>query len=124
MNFSVDKQEKYTILGLQETKLNSLMAPELKSEFLVLSNENHKNVVLDLSEVTFVDSSGLSAILIGNRMCKNADGIFVLAGVHENVLKLLRISQLQNILNIVPSVSEAIDLIIMEEVERDINNEE
>ena len=124
MNFSIDKQDRYSVFTLSEAKLNSLLAPELKSELYVLNNEGQQNIVFDVSDVTFIDSSGLSAILIGNRICKNAGGSFVLAGVNENVSKLLRISQLDNILHIVPTVQEGIDLVLMEEVERDINSEE
>ena len=92
MNFSIDKQERYSLFTLSEPKLNSLLAPELKSELYVLNNEGNKNIVFDVSEVTFIDSSGLSAILIGNRICKNAGGSFVLVGVSDNVAKLLKIS--------------------------------
>ena len=88
IKFSVDRQEQYSIIMLDEEKLNSLNAPELKSEMVVLNNEGANNIILNLSNVSFVDSSGLSAILIGNRLCTNDNGSFVLTNVQENVLKL------------------------------------
>ena len=39
MKFTTDKQEKYTVLALHEENLNSLIAPDLKSEFVFLRNE-------------------------------------------------------------------------------------
>ncbi|MCH8331788.1 MAG: STAS domain-containing protein [Bacteroidetes bacterium] len=124
MNATVDKQEQYAVLTLNEPKLSSLLSPAMKSELVVLNNEGIKNIILDLSSVNFIDSSGLSAILVGNRMCKNAGGSFILTGLGDNVIKLLKISQLDNILNIFPTKTEAIDFVLMEEVERDISDDE
>ena len=63
MKFSVDKQDAYTIFHLDEENLNSLVAPDLKSEFVLLSNEGITSLIFDLGNVKYVDSSGLSAIL-------------------------------------------------------------
>lgn len=123
MKFTQDKRERYLIFKLQEPKLDSLVAPSLKSEFVILSNEGFRNMIIDLSEVSFVDSSGLSAILIGNRLCKDADGTLVLTGVQESVMKLVKISQLDSILNIAGSEEEANDFILMNEVQREIDTD-
>ncbi len=120
MKFTVDKRERYLIFELQETRLDTANAPNLKTEFVVLSNEGFRNMIIDLSSVSFVDSSGLGAILIGNRLCKNARGTFVLTGVQDAVMKLIKISQLDEILNIAGSEEEANDFILMEEVQREI----
>jgi anti-anti-sigma factor len=123
MKYSVDKQEKYTVLQLEEENLNSLVAPKLKSEFVILSNEGVKNLILDLTDVRFVDSSGLSAILTANRLWKSL-GSFVLTGLaSSNVQKLIEISKLDTVLTVVPTVSEAVDYVFMEELEREINKE-
>lgn len=122
MKFSVDKKEKYCVFKLEDEKLNTLNAPKLKSELVILNASGVRNIILDLSEVTFVDSSGLSAILIGNRLCKNVNGTFVIAHLNEYVSKLIKISQLDSILNILPTVEEAADFIMLEEEERALKN--
>jgi anti-anti-sigma factor len=122
MKFSIDKKDKYCVFKLEDEKLNTLNAPKLKSELVILNAGGAENIILDLSEVTFVDSSGLSAILIGNRLCKNVNGTFVAARLNEYVAKLIKISQLDNILTILPTVEEAVDFIMMEELERDLKN--
>ncbi len=123
MKYSVDKQEKYAVFQLQEDNLNSLVAPKVKSEFVILSNEGVKNLILDMSEVKFVDSSGLSAILTANGLWKNL-GSFVLTGIeHPSVKKLIEISRLDTVLSIVPTVAESIDFIFMDEIERELNEE-
>ncbi len=120
MKFTVDKRERYLIFELQESRLDTGIAPNLKTEFVLLNNEGFRNMIVDLSAVSFVDSSGLGAILIGNRMCKNARGTFVLTGVQDPVMKLIKISQLDEILMIAGSEEEANDYILMEEVQREI----
>lgn len=123
MQYSINKQEKYSILSLQEENLNSVVAPKLKSEFVILSNEGVPNLILDLTDVHYVDSSGLSAILTANRLWKNG-GTFVLTGIeHDAVRKLIEISRLDTVLTIVPTVKESIDYVFMEALERDLNGE-
>lgn len=123
MKYSVDKQDRYTVFQIQEENLNSIIAPNLKSEFVILSNEGVSNLILDLSQVAYVDSSGLSAILTADRLWKQL-GSFILTGIHnENIDKLIKISKLDSILTIVPTVEESIELVHMEEVERELNLE-
>jgi anti-sigma B factor antagonist len=122
MKFTIDKQEKFCVFSLQEEKLNSQIGPLLKSEMILLNAEGFRNIIFDLSEVKFVDSSGLSAILISDRLCKNAEGTFVLTNINEQVLRLLRISQLDSVLHTVPTLQEAKDLVLMEEIERDFSD--
>lgn len=122
MKFKVDKKDKYCVFKLEDEKLNTLNAPKLKSELVILNAGGIKNIILDLSDVSFVDSSGLSAILIGNRLCKNIEGTFVVTCLNEYVSKLIKISQLESILNITPTVEEAADFVMMEELERDLKS--
>ena len=123
MKYSVDKQERYTVMRIQETNLNSVVAPELKGEFVVLSNEGVRSLIVDLSDVEYIDSSGLSSILTANRLWKQS-GSFVLTGAqHPSVKKLIEISRLDTVLTIVPTVEESIDYVYMEDVERDLAEE-
>jgi anti-anti-sigma factor len=123
MKFSVDKEEKYTIFRIDESNLNSVIAPNLKSEFVLLHNEGVNNLILDLSEVKFVDSSGLSSILTANRLWKE-NGSFLLTGiVHPSVIKLIDISRLNNVLVIIPTLEEAVEYIFMSEIERELMSE-
>ncbi|NNC85901.1 MAG: STAS domain-containing protein [Bacteroidia bacterium] len=123
MHFTVDKHEKYVVIKLHEEKLNTLISADLKAELVVMQSQGFDNIILDLTDTKYCDSSGLSAILVGNRICKNANGTFVLTGLNDVVKKLVEISQLNNVLVITPTLSEAIDIVIMDEVERDITDE-
>ena len=123
MKYSVDKREHYSIFTLDELKLDSILAPVVKSEFIIFRNEGVKNLVLDLSGVKFVDSSGLSAILTANRLWKGF-GSFIITGVdHPSVKKLIEISRLDTVLTIIPTMQEATDYIMMEELEKELTAE-
>jgi len=124
MKFSIDKQEKYSLISLDEEKLDSTISPLLKSEFITLNAEGFRNIVLDLSKTKISDSSGLSAILVANRLCTGDEGIFILTGLTEHVSKLIKISQLDTVLNILPTIAEAVDNVFMHELERSLKNEE
>jgi len=124
MKFSVDKQEKYALIKLDEEKLDTYISPLLKSELVTYNAEGIKNIILDLSNIKYTDSSGLSAILVANRLCSGDDGIFVLTGLTEHVNKLIKLSQLDTVLNILPSVQEAIDSVFMHELEKGLESEE
>lgn len=121
MKYSIDKQEKYSILALDEEKLDTLVAPKLKSEFVTLFQSGTSNLILDMSKVKYVDSSGLSAILVANRLAGDEDGFLILAGITPHVMKLITISKLDNVLNLFPTVKEAIDAIFLSEVEKELS---
>lgn len=123
MKYTIDKQEKYSMLRLHEEKLDSSVAPSLKSELITLHAEGVKNIILDLTEVKYTDSSGLSALLVGNRILQEDGGVFVLASLSDHTMKLIRISQLDSVLNIVPSIEEAVDSVFMHEIEKDMKDE-
>lgn len=120
MKYSIDKQDKYCLIRPEEEKLDSTKAPSLKSELITLQAEGTRNVILDLSGVKYVDSSGLSALLVGNRVFHEQGGMFVLSGITEHVMKLIKISQLDGVLNILPTVEEGVDAVFMNEIENDL----
>lgn len=123
MHFETQQNDRFALITSKVEKLDSIKAPDLKSELVYLNKQGYRNVIVDLSTSKYCDSSGLSAILVGNRLCKELDGSFVLAGIQEGVQKLISISQLDEVLNVTPTVNEAKDLLFMEEVERDLGDE-
>lgn len=124
MKYQIDKQERYSVFTLEEPQLNSMIAPLLKSEFVFLHNEGVRNLIFDLQQVDYIDSSGLSSILTANRLWKD-NGSFVLTNMNsEGVRNLIEISKLDGILTIIPTIDESVDYIFMEDIERDLNDEE
>jgi anti-anti-sigma factor len=124
MKFSVEKDETYAVIISHVEKLDSLSAPDLKTELLYLIKSGQRNIIVDLENSRYCDSSGLSALLTGNRLCKEIEGTFVICTLQTMVEKLLQISQLSGVLNNTPTRNEAIDLVMMEDIERDLRNNE
>ena len=120
MKFVIDKQDKYALITLEEENLNSLMAPDLKSEFVFLRNEGVRNLIFNMEHVKYVDSSGLSAILTANRLWKDYGSFIITGVVHPSVEKLIKISRLDTILTLIPTVAESVDYVYMEETEREM----
>jgi anti-anti-sigma factor len=60
-----------------------------------------------MSATRYCDSSGLSAILLANRICKEASGKFILCGLQENVEKLIQMAQLDKVLTVTKNQQQA-----------------
>lgn len=114
MDFKVEKKEHYTLIQILKEKLDTHLAPNVKSELVLISGNGEKNIMMDLSKVKYCDSSGLSAILVANRLCKNANGNFVLSGLNPAVERLISISQLNAVLNISSDIAEGETMIAAE----------
>jgi len=115
--FTVDRGERYTLIKVTAEKLDTLVAPALKSELVVLNADGVRNLIIDLGDTRYCDSSGLSSILVANRLCKNSNGVMVLAGLQDSVKKLITISQLDTILKITGGIPDAIDAVVASDVE-------
>jgi anti-sigma B factor antagonist len=107
MHFETKKNGTATILKIIERKLDASISPELKGEFLVLCKPQLKVLILDLSDVEFCDSSGLSALLIAERKMRENGGIVKLVGVHKKVLSLIKISHLDRAFQIYDTLAKA-----------------
>ncbi|MCZ2102584.1 MAG: STAS domain-containing protein [Chitinophagales bacterium] len=124
MKFTIDKTDRYTIFKIHEENLNSIIAPDLKSEFVLLHNEGVSNLIFDMADVKYVDSSGLSSILTANRLWKDYGCFVITSAVNPAVKKLIEISRLESILTLIPTVQEAIDYVFMEDIENELLSSE
>ena len=111
MSFKIQKKDKFTLVKTSVEKLDTTVAPVLKSELVILNSDGVQNIIIDLSATRYCDSSGLSAILVANRLCKNAGGTLVITGLQEPVKNLISISQLDSILNIAESLEDSIEML-------------
>lgn len=111
MNFEVEKKENHSLITSKVEKLDTVVAPELKSEVVLLDKNGENSMIIDLSETRYCDSSGLSALLVANRLTRAASGTLVISGLQPSVEKLIQISQLHTVLNITNTVEEAVELL-------------
>ncbi|MFB7908356.1 STAS domain-containing protein [Kitasatospora sp. NPDC056076] len=76
-------------------------APRLHRE-LTCALDTHQNVLLDLSQVTFMDCSGLGALVQARNQADRTGGRLALRGVGHPVARLLRLTGLTGRLGPVP----------------------
>ncbi len=100
MNFKIEEKKNLIILRCVSDKLDSFTSSELKTLFLHHSNNGCKNFIIDLSLAKYCDSSGLSALLVGNRIIKEKEGSLNIFGLNPMVKKIISISQLDTVFNI------------------------
>lgn len=107
MSFQTHKDGKFSIIQADINMLDGSVAPDLKAIFLQLTNEGYNKIILDLNSVKYCDSSGLSSILIGHRLCRDTDGLFILCGMQSAVSKIIQIAQLDKVFSITENVEAA-----------------
>jgi anti-anti-sigma factor len=108
MHFETKKNGKAMVLKLKEKRLDAAIAPELKGEFMILCTPQTRELVIDLADVEFCDSSGLSALLIAERKMREHGGVVKLVGLHKKVFALIKISHLDRAFQMFSSVPKAL----------------
>ena len=98
MSLLKEEQDGITIIKVAKDRLDSIIAPQLKSELLILVSEGAKKILIDLSDVTYTDSSGLGALLFGFRQLKNNHGQLKLYAANDRIMTLVRIARLDGFL--------------------------
>ena len=108
MNFEIKKIDDITIFKLNEVRLDTNISGLVKGEFtLLLKVEGVSKLVVDLSEVESCDSSGLSSLLVANRILNSTGGKMRIAAPSEKVYSLIKITQLERVLPVSKTVDEA-----------------
>ncbi len=109
MNFEIQKKDDITVFKLKERRLDTNISGLVKGEFtLLLKVEGVAKLIIDLSNVETCDSSGLSAILVANRLIHSTGGTMRLAAPSEKVYSLIKITQLDRVLPVCGTVEEAL----------------
>ena len=124
MKFSVDKHEKYVTLKLKEPKFTNDNAPGLKSELYLLNAEGFKNIIVDLSHIKECnDAQDLSSLLVGDRLCKSAGGLFIVTGINDEIAPIIELSNIFQSVTFVNTLEEATDFIFMDELEKEFRGD-
>lgn len=117
------RHEQYTQVRLFHEKLDAAISGDLKALMVLEFQDGRKNLILDMESVRFCDPGGLDAILLANRLATEQNGTFVLCRLNDQVAGYLHASQLDTVLNVVPSPEEAVDLVLFNEIENQLRAE-
>jgi len=108
MNHKMEERDRVNILRLLERRLDFHVAPDLKAKLLVMAKQTGANLLMDLAEVEYTDSSGLGAILFGVRQFRQNKGSLKLVNLQPRVLTLIKIAKLDNVIESYDNEDEAV----------------
>jgi len=98
--------EKKVLLNISG-RLNATSAQVLKTKLKQLVDAQKTEFILDMSAVSFIDSSGLSSLVSGLKLTRERGGWLKLAGVNEQVASIFKVTQLDKVFELYPNVEEA-----------------
>ncbi|MEM9425438.1 MAG: STAS domain-containing protein [Pseudomonadota bacterium] len=96
------------VVRVLDTRIDAAVAVRFKNRMLELADTQSERVVLDLSEVEFLDSSGLGAV-VGSMKQLGRSRRLDLAGLTPTVEKVFRITRMDRVFRIFPNVDAAIE---------------
>ena len=92
----------------REKRIDASVSTGFKGKMVDWINQGNRRIILDLSHVDFIDSSGLGAI-ISSLKTIGSDGDLVICGVRETVMGLFRLTRMNRVFQIFTDESEAIE---------------
>lgn len=103
MQLNVQKRDEATVVEVLMPRLDASIASNFKNQLLEVVKEGVAKLVLDLSHVGFVDSSGLGA-LVSVLKAMNGKGSIAIAGANSTVTGLFKLTSMDRVFSIYPTV--------------------
>lgn len=119
MNFKIDTKEKMHVILLNEEFLPANMSEQLESICRSYLDKPIKNIILNLTKVSNIDVKIADSFLNLQQSFAEAGVSLVFCCLHKDIKKLLEEREIDDMLNITPTESEAWDIVQMEEIERE-----
>lgn len=120
MQFKIDTKEKIVLIRLEEKTLDAKMSDTFVSTLSAVDGLEHKNLVLDLHSLESADAAGLKAIFTVYTS-QYERGLSAAVARLNNTLTQELTAAYPEMLNVVPTESEAIDMVMMEDLERELD---
>ncbi len=111
MNLTIDHRDEITIVKVNEKKLTSENSANLKAKLLIEAQPDLRALIIDLSNVETIDSSGFGAFLLAHRQLREHDIPTIIVGVSEKIKYLFDILNLNQVFDFYKDVEEAINSI-------------
>lgn len=108
MNLEVDREEERAVLLVKEERVDAHNSGELKACLLDLFEKNVALLAVDLSQVRFIDSSGLGALLAGYKNANLHNARLVLVGVQPRVQSMFELTRLHHVFEMVDAIDEVL----------------
>ena len=108
MNINIAEKGTTVLIEVKEERLDAHNSSELKTQMLTLFDEGKNNIVIDLQDVRFVDSSGLGSLVSGFKNASARNGNLKLSGLQPQVKSMFELTRLHRVFEIFPGTEEAI----------------
>jgi anti-sigma B factor antagonist len=115
MNYTIEHKDNVVIFKIENQTVESSISTEFKAKMLILAQPDIDALVIDMSTVEAIDSSGLGALLLANRQLKDHEIPVILVGVRDFVRSLMSMTKIDEVFNFFPTVEEAINALEYEE---------
>ncbi|WP_135382885.1 STAS domain-containing protein [Vibrio tasmaniensis] len=110
MRYEISQQGNSTVLQVNEERFDAKLAPEFRETVESLTPELSQNVVLDITNVKFMDSSGLGAVMGVYKMLR--DKKIAVANDQKPVLDLFKLTRMDRLIKTYTSVDEALATVV------------
>jgi len=109
MKFSTKEMSGVTVIKLEGNMLGGPEASELNNTLHKLIESKKKKVVVDISEVSLMNSSGLGMLIGGVTTMRNAGGDLKIAGATDKVAQVFKITKVNKVVELLDSVKLAVE---------------
>ena len=124
MEVKTDTKERFHVITVETPHLTANMTAELQQRLLPLLQTNVRNVVLNAKPVQTMEEEAAEDVVKLQQKFYEQNASFVICGLNPEVESFLDGIELLEVMNITPTESEAADIVQMEEIERDLMDEE
>ena len=124
MKVKIDTKERFHAITLPGDSLSATMTEELGTCLLPYLQNDVKNVVLILKDIQSMDSAAAETLVSIQQSFYENNASFVICELQKPVEEFLDKNELLEIMNVTPTESEAWDIVQMEDIERELLNEE
>lgn len=109
MNFTLENHGNIVIFRMKNTNVDGQVAAQFKAKVLIVAQPDIEALIIDLSEVEAMDSSGLGALLLAHRQLKDYSIPVILTGVQDFVKSLMNITRIDELFEYYDTIEEALD---------------
>ena len=124
MQVKIDTKEKFHAITVPGPSISASMTEELANSLLSFLQNDVKNVVLTLREIQQLDLAAAEKLVFIQQKFYENNASFVVCELQKPVEKFLDENELLEMMNVTPTESEAWDIVQMEEIEREMMDEE
>ena len=124
MEVKINTKEKFHVITLPGPTLSATMTEELSDRLLSFLQNDVKNIVLDLNLVQSLDNNSAETLVKVQQKFYESNASFVICRVQPHVEEFMDKQNLLELMNTAPTESEAWDIVQMEEIERELMDDE